>query len=234
MPTPAPARPAASLILLRERDGLEVLMGRRDAATAAFPGAVVFPGGKIEPQDREAAAIDGPSAGDPSAAARRAALRETFEETGLFLTADGKAPPAGVDRPAERLAVEEGRRRFAELEERWAVRAGTARLIAFAHWVTPEDQPYRFDTRFFLAEASAYEAGAELLCAEFEWLSWLRPREVLEGDPSRLARPTRRCLQLLAQSRTPAEAAAEARQRGEVEGGAVEGGAVRASAGPQG
>ena len=81
---PAPPIAAASLILLRPgRAGLEVLLLERAAGLAFAGGALVFPGGRVDPADH--AAIAG--ADDPAeAAARRAALRETAEETGLVLS----------------------------------------------------------------------------------------------------------------------------------------------------
>jgi len=75
---PAPAHPAATIVLLRDREGaLEVLLARRQARLSFHGGAWVFPGGRVEPADY---------AGTPDdvvAAARRAAVREAVEEVGL-------------------------------------------------------------------------------------------------------------------------------------------------------
>jgi 8-oxo-dGTP pyrophosphatase MutT (NUDIX family) len=75
--------PAATAVLGRDgADGLEVLMLRRASTTSFFPGAWVFPGGRVDGADTEGDEVAG------IAAARRAAARETREETGLELDAD--------------------------------------------------------------------------------------------------------------------------------------------------
>lgn len=212
--TPPTPRPAASLILLRQGDGLEVLVGRRAAQARAFPGATVFPGGKIDDQDYA-------SNGGVIEAARRAALREMFEEAGLLVTDDGEGPPSGVDLETARAAVEAGRTPFADLLAHWDRRAGLLRTTPFAHWITPERAPYRFDTYFFLAEASAYERSASLICAEVEELRWARPDVLLRDENVGLLRPTRYSLQMLCESATPCAAMDAAQGRGLIEGEAV-------------
>ncbi len=213
--TSSPAQPqaAASLLLLRDRDGVEVLVGRRSPATRAFPGATVFPGGKLEPQD-----ADWPDAGDALRTAAYAALRETFEETGVFVCAGGEGPPQDVDVARARLAVEAGETVFADLSARWARPLDLQRLTPFAHWITPTGAPYRFDTCFFLVEASTYEAEATLICAEFEQLGWARPAELLRDERRRLMTPTRHCLKVLQGASTAAEAIAAALRRGPYDG----------------
>ena len=200
---------AASLILLRERDGVEVLVGRRSDRAPAFPGATVFPGGKVDPQDSL-----WPGGDDILTAAGYAALRETFEETGLFVAADGEGPPPGVDVAEARRAVEAGERSLAELAQTWGRPVGFERLAPFGHWVTPEGSPYRFDTLFFILEASPSEAGVALIWAEFETLTWRKPAELLASTEVRLMAPTRRLLDPLVEARSPREAVEVARRRG--------------------
>ncbi len=211
MSSPAAPPPvlAASLILLRDRDGLEVLVGRRSDRVRAFPGATVFPGGKLERQDH-----DGEGVESTEAAAAWAALRETFEETGLFITADGQGPPANVDLAEARRAVEGGEQDFQALSRAWGRPLGAGRLTPYGRWVTPESMPYRFDTLFFVLEASPYEAAAELIGVEFETLGWSRPAEILSAEGVRLMPPTRRSLEPLAQARSAAGAVEAARRRG--------------------
>lgn len=209
MPLPVPPVPAASLVLLRQRDGLEVLVGRRSDRAPAFPGATVFPGGKLDPQDAR-----WPGARDAVSTAAYAALRETFEETGVFVAADGQGPPPGVDVAEARRSVEAGEVSFADLSQDWGRPVGVERLTPFAHWVTPEGPPYRFDTLFFLAEASACEAEAELYWAEFEQLSWRGLDALLSSGAERLMPPTRLSLEPLREVRSPAEALEAARRRG--------------------
>ena len=213
-PQPTPV-PAANLILLREgADGVEVLVGHRSLRTRAFPGAIVFPGGKLEAQDAA-----WPNAlGDPRLQARYGALRETFEETGLLIAADGEGPPPGADVALERRRVEAADVPFAGLLTRWDRAVDLDRLVPFAHWITPERAPYRFDTLFFLIAASAYEATAPMICAEFEQLNWVRPQTLLHEEERRLMRPTRHCLNVLAESATVADALGAAGARGVIDG----------------
>ncbi len=208
--------PAASLILLRDGpDGVEVLVGHRSPSTRAFPGAIVFPGGKLETQD----AAWPEASGDPHLQARYGALRETFEETGLLIAATGAGPPPDADIASERRRVEAGEVAFAELLARWDRRVDLDRLVPFAHWITPERAPYRFDTLFFLVAASPCEARAPLICAEFEQLNWLPPQTLLqETEERRLMSPTRHCLDVLVESATMAEALRFAGARGLIDG----------------
>ena len=100
IPTPddgPPAIPAATVILVRDRSGLEVLMLHRTSAVA-FGGMWVFPGGRVEDADRR------PDDDGDEPAARRAAIREAAEECGLGVDPDGVVafsrwtPPAGAPR----------------------------------------------------------------------------------------------------------------------------------------
>ena len=213
--TPAPA---ASLIILRQAQtqGLEVLVGLRAMQTRAFPGATVFPGGKLEDEDRA-----WPDADDALTAGKYAALRETFEETGLLITPDGDAPRADAAPGQARTQLESGLPRFADVLQSHGSAAALSRLTPFAHWITPDLAPYRFDTLFFIVEASPAEAEASLICAEFDTLRWARPAELLSTKATRLMTPTRHCLELLAGSETPSHAVHAARTRGVVDGYAV-------------
>ena len=210
--------PAASLILLRRAAGLEVLVGRRSLVMRAFPGAMVFPGGKVEPQDGEWPG----AAEDVLVKGRYAALRETFEETGLLVAASGEGAPRGIGIAQGRRRVEAGELTFSALLDDWGCVVSPGRLVPFAHWVTPEHASYRFDTLFFLAEASEFEAQAPLICAEFEHLEWTGAARLLEDETARLVTPTRHCLEVLAESSTPAEAIESARERGLIDGYAAQ------------
>ena len=214
-PTPVPA---ASLILLRQgAEALEVLVGHRSLSTRAFPGAIVFPGGKLEVQDAAWPDVEG----DAMLTARYAALREAFEETGLLIDASGDGPPADVDIGVERRRVEGGELDFVELLRLWNRKLDPGRLIPFAHWITPDRSPYRFDTVFFLVAASPYEAQAPLICAEFEQLDWRRPEVLLAEEARRLMTPTRHCLEILRNGRTVSDIIQAARLRGLIDGEAV-------------
>jgi 8-oxo-dGTP pyrophosphatase MutT (NUDIX family) len=179
---------AATLIII-DRKGKEprVLMGRRHAGHKFMPGKFVFPGGRIEKADRVMAAaspLDVAVAEKLIARTQRpsltlarglalAAIRETFEETGLLLGRRG-APPAGKVPPGP-----------------WAefVRHGIApdleplRFITRA--ITPPGRPRRFDTRFFAVdgEAIAGEVGGIIgPDAELVELTWVNLDEARELD----------------------------------------------------
>jgi 8-oxo-dGTP pyrophosphatase MutT (NUDIX family) len=178
-PGPAAPRDAASLILIR-RDGPEprVLMGQRGATARFMPSKFVFPGGAIDPADREAPAPGTLSprcrrrlaeAADPGLgrALALAALRETFEETGLAL---GRPDPEAAARAAEAPPP------WRPFLARGLAPALDALAFVFRA-ITPPTRPVRFDARFFLAEATACAdplddfSRAEDELAHLQWLS---------------------------------------------------------------
>ncbi len=188
-------RPAATVMLVRDAPGagrsderLEVLMVRRNLRSDFVGGAYVFPGGSVDPADAgpeaEAACV-GRSDADASAllgiesgglAYWVAVLRETFEEAGLLLAQRPGGPDllAGDSEEearfiAERAAVNAGTRRFLDLCRDEGLELLVGDVHYFAHWITPQGAPRRFDTRFFVAPA---------------------PR--VNGPPTTPARPSRR------------------------------------------
>ncbi|HJY77400.1 MAG TPA: hypothetical protein VKE95_12245 [Burkholderiales bacterium] len=217
-PAPVTPVPAATLVLLRHRSAgaFEVLLIRRHSASKFAAGDFVFPGGKIETSD-------GPDDGaawcrklDAADAARRlrvtspsaalghwvGVIRETFEEVGILLAygADGRPVRADGARYADyRCACQADHRAFWAMLRAERVTLATDALVYFAHWITPEVQPLRFDTRFF---AAAMPEGQEAVADEREVteVRWLAPREALDlnsrGQLS-LRNPTVRNLELL-------------------------------------
>lgn len=139
-------RRAASLILLRDSAGrLEVLLGRRGRGHRFMPGVFVFPGGRAMRED----ARPWHGEGDEPAAhldpllrrLARAALRETYEETGLVFGRAGAAPAAARDLlPIESAYLRHG------------VRPALDLLTLVGRAITPSRSPMRFDARFFLAD----------------------------------------------------------------------------------
>lgn len=166
-------------------------------------GALVFPGGRVDPADLEAAPT-WPQFDD--AASRLAAIRELFEETGFLLVGE---PGASALLPADRAlaAVERWRKPVhdgeATLEQMLAAESlapALDRLTFFAHWVTPEERPMRFDTRFYAAAAPGDQLGrhdgTELVSSR-----WVTPAQAIaEADEGQvlLAFPTRLNLMLIA------------------------------------
>jgi 8-oxo-dGTP pyrophosphatase MutT (NUDIX family) len=197
---PVPARPAATIVLLRDAPlGVEVLLTRRSRQAGFVPGAWVFPGGRVDGSDATVDVIsrlDGLDAGEaatrlrlpdadpPAIAYYLAALREAFEETGILVGIDDQGrPPATAAESTEvdevRVALLEDRIGFAEALARLRCRIAGDSIEYFAHWVTPEAEPRRYDTRFFAARVAE---GAEAVIDPREMTDaiWLTAREALE------------------------------------------------------
>ncbi|HEV8636577.1 MAG TPA: hypothetical protein VG370_20345 [Chloroflexota bacterium] len=188
-------RPSAAVILARQgRSDLELYMVRRLARATAFPDVWVFPGGAVHADDAEP--LPGEALGAEEALARlserggvppdpgealaihRAALRELFEETGVLLAraADGR-PPGWAEVAGLRDALRRGTA-LGGLLDRAGLAADLAALTYFSHWITPEGQPRRFDTRFFVGalppDQSASHCGDETCDGV-----WIAPRAAL-------------------------------------------------------
>jgi glyoxylase-like metal-dependent hydrolase (beta-lactamase superfamily II)/8-oxo-dGTP pyrophosphatase MutT (NUDIX family) len=195
--TPADARRAASLILLRDgASGLEVLMLRRaERAGDMRSGVTVFPGGVLDPRDREAhGRVHG--ADDAALSARMglaeggldyaiAAVRETFEEVGLLIARDVEGRPV-TPAQAESLAPWRDRLHRNEasvplLCQATGLTLDLSGLVYHSHWLTPPGTPKRFDTRFFIAAAPAGQQAVPDLGEAVE-LMWLTPAEALSRE----------------------------------------------------
>jgi 8-oxo-dGTP pyrophosphatase MutT (NUDIX family) len=198
--TPAVPRDAATVILLRDTaDGPEAFLLRRTAELEFAPGACVFPGGSVDAHDAdEGVAWAGPGAADfgarldvPPDRARAlvcAAIRETFEESGVLLAG---SPLAGdsTGLAGDRHALLAGSMSLGEVLSRLGLVLRADLLTPWARWITPEASPRRFDTWFFAAalppgqtateapEGAGDHAGA----AESESGMWLRPAAALEA-----------------------------------------------------
>jgi 8-oxo-dGTP pyrophosphatase MutT (NUDIX family) len=202
------AIPAATLVLMRERPAgpPELLVTERTGQMAFAAGALVFPGGRIDAEDRAAAA------GLPheDAAARIAAIRETIEETGL---APGIAPAPGADAVAGLRAELELGGDLAGLLAEAGLALDLDALVPFARWCPNFRETRRFDTLFFLAEAPAGAAEPEACAREAVRAFWASAAEILaELDAGRAHAifPTRRNLERLARFGSIAEARADA------------------------
>jgi 8-oxo-dGTP pyrophosphatase MutT (NUDIX family) len=220
MATEAAARPAATIVLLRDgADGMEVFMVVRHHAIDFASGALVFPGGRVEEADfalaRNAALCPNPDAlGVEAMGFRLAAIRETFEECGVLLArpshsaalVDGETLRA-IER-MHRAPLAEGTIGFDAVLTEFGLLPATDLLTYFAHWITPRDQPKRYDTHFFLAEAPmehlAVHDGAESVDS-----LWITPRQVLTDTAAgrfKLVFATQMNLMKLAHYATTAEA----------------------------
>lgn len=171
-PEPAPElRLSATVLLLRDgTPGLEVFMVQRHHQIDFVAGALVFPGGKVEPSDAGAvmrAHCDGTDGlSDDEVTVRVAAIRETFEESGVLL-----ARPRGESRvvndtelshldATHRAALQAGECDLRSVVEQEQLTLACDELVPFAHWLTPTFMPKRFDTHFFLAAAPPDQLAA--------------------------------------------------------------------------
>ena len=198
---PEGAIPAATLVIMRPTDNggpAEILMVKRAANMAFAAGAMVFPGGRVDPDDYLVAHRHGFAEMDPDGAGRVAALRETLEETGLAV---GWPSLAEEDVPAVRKALLSDRLLSDILAER-GDRLELDALVPFARWCPNFKEARTFDTRFFAVESP--EHGHELTIeeAEHSHIFWASARETLamadRGEVS-IIFPTRRNLEKLAQ-----------------------------------
>ncbi len=185
-------RPAATTLVLRQgAPGLEVLMVRRSLQASFMPGAYVFPGGAVDAADgspEHLALCDETGAGlaqrigsvmqvgGQAAAFAVGALRECFEECGLWLGAAAGAVPAGGWAPLRaRLHAGEP---LARLASDAGLRLRTSALQPWSHWVTPAGLPKRFDTLFFVVEAPDGQ-HPEVDAGETTALAWVHPPQAL-------------------------------------------------------
>jgi 8-oxo-dGTP pyrophosphatase MutT (NUDIX family) len=162
--------PSATILLLRDGEpGLEVFMVKRHHQIDFVAGALVFPGGKLEKGDSDAALerhVDG--GGDWTAEMRAlgaGAIREAFEESGILLARDART---GDFVSAERLGelqhyrplLDKREAVLADVLEKERLRLALDQLVHFAHWITPTNMPKRFDTHFFLASSPIGHIGS--------------------------------------------------------------------------
>ena len=187
---------SATVLLLRD-DPFEVLMVSR-AARGAFASALVFPGGAIDPEDEKGTwrrmVEDFDGATKAERALRIGAIREVWEETGILLAPADSPPRDG--------------RGFRDTVVAARARLRLDSLTHFSHWITPVEEPRRFDTHFFLARmpdgAVAEPDGSETLTVE-----WFAPSVALElarSGERPIIFPTMLNLERLAESSNSAEA----------------------------
>jgi 8-oxo-dGTP pyrophosphatase MutT (NUDIX family) len=223
--TPVMPRPAATVAILRDAPGgIEVFMVVRHREIDFASGALVFPGGKVDAQDAGSSWSDlAPAASGPPAVPDRAffvaAGRETFEEAGLVLarrrgTAD-MVDAATADRlvQAHRARLLKGEVSFADIVRGEELTLALDLMVPFAHWITPEPYPKRFDTHFFLIAAPVSQLGAHDGGESVEGL-WTTPGQALaeaQAGARTLVFATRMNLAKLARYRTVAEAVAATR-----------------------
>jgi 8-oxo-dGTP pyrophosphatase MutT (NUDIX family) len=205
-----PAIPAATLILMRPAASggpPEILMMERSANMVFAAGALVFPGGRIDPGDETAAADLAPHLAD--AAARIAAVRETIEETGIAPALAGVADPAALRRD---VAAGEP---FAGVLRRYGLTLDLDGLTPFARWCPNFREARRFDTLFYIAEAPGGAQAASADEAEAVRTFWASAADTIaeiEAGRAHAIFPTRRNLERLARFGSIGEAREDARR----------------------
>jgi 8-oxo-dGTP pyrophosphatase MutT (NUDIX family) len=165
---PAVPRDAATVILVRPGpgdSGVEVFLLRRTRALEFAPGACVFPGGSVDERDADPSITGdgwvGPSpaefgqllgiAADRARALVCAAVRETFEESGVLLAGPSRAELVQDSAIQDQHALLAGTLSFGDLLSRRGLALRADLLTPWARWITPEISPRRFDTWFFAA-----------------------------------------------------------------------------------
>lgn len=201
--------PASTVVLLRDRAdaGVEVFLVQRHGRMGFMGGMHVFPGGKLSEEDCSDAMRARVTTRAPLADAWRDALdehtamglavagiRETFEEAGVLLG----GVPEELELAPLRQRLLEGEA-LARLLDEVGVSLELSELTPLSRWITPQLEPRRYDTRFYVARAPA-EQRAEHDRLETVAGLWTSPQGALEkmatGD-IRLAPPTERTLRSL-------------------------------------
>lgn len=203
--TPAEPRDAATVVLLRPgADGCEVYLLRRQTSMAFAGGMCVFPGGGVDPRDFDPAPDQGPGLVDrglwagPSPAewairlgcdepkARAlvcAAVRETFEESGVLLAGPGPhevvADTTGDDWEADRVALESREVSLTEFLENRSLVLRTDLLGAWSGWLTPVFEPRRYRTWFFVAHLPEGQVTRDV-STESSSVTWVGALDAVE------------------------------------------------------
>jgi len=237
---PVVPRDAATVMLLRAappaagrppgaEHGIEVYMLRRKSSMAFAPGAFVFPGGSVDPRDAdEDVAWAGPDVSawgrvfdapdDLARALVCAAVRETFEESGVLLAGPSAetvlADTSGDDWESDRSALLERSISLAELLGRRRLELRADLLRPWSRWITPVVEERRFDARFFAAAMPAGQRTRDV-GGEAAQVTWIRPADAIAAGRNEeivLWPPTAVTLAELAACGTVAAALAAPRQ----------------------
>lgn len=228
-PEDVPVRMAATVLIVDQRPDLQVLMIERNARSVFAGSMWVYPGGSVDPDDASAAA-DAAVGGITDVRASEllgveyagiahwvAALRETFEETGVLITHPDCAPDMTDPQVAARFekyrdAVNNGTLDFVDMVRSEAIILDGAAVHPVARWVTPVGPPRRFDARFFIAAMPAGQIP-EHDNNEAVAHQWVAPQVALDAVASgemAMMSPTTSVLERLAMFTTADQAIAAA------------------------
>jgi 8-oxo-dGTP pyrophosphatase MutT (NUDIX family) len=205
---PVEPRNAATVVLLRPSDqGPEVYLLRRQTSMAFAGGMCVFPGGGVDPRDFDhATAWAGPTPeewgarlGTDEATARAlvcAAVRETFEESGVLLAGDAAdtvvADTTGDDWESDRAGLEARELSFTDFLDRRGLVLRTDLLGVWAGWLTPVFEPRRYRTWFFVADLPEGQRTRDVSTESdhVTWLPAMKAVEDVEGEQILMLPPT--------------------------------------------
>jgi 8-oxo-dGTP pyrophosphatase MutT (NUDIX family) len=206
--TPAEPRDAATVVLMRSgATGPELYLLRRQTSMAFAAGMCVFPGGGVDPRDFDSAvAWSGP---EPAAWAEQlraseemaralvcAAVRETFEESGVLLAGPSAsevvADTTGAEWEADRVALEARSLSFTEFLDRRGLVLRTDLLGAWSAWCTPEFEPRRFRTWFFVAALPPGQRTRDVSreSSEVTWMPALAACDAVDAEELGMMPPT--------------------------------------------
>ena len=191
-------REASSVILLRRAKpvGFEVFMLRRQKKASFMASAFVFPGGGAESDED----------------ARTAAVRELFEEAGVLLAGTEEATLGDISAPdweADRVAVANRELTMTEVLDRRGLRLRDDLLLPWSRWITPEFEPKRFDTWFFIALLPEAQTARDV-SGEADRTAWISPQA---ANGLAMLPPTRSTLDDLSAYRDVVEVVAAATKR---------------------
>ncbi len=190
-----PLRPAASLILVTHNPELRLLWVHRAEANPFLGGFHSFPGGRMSRED-------GPTDGEEALelAMIRCAVRETFEETGIFVGVLGPIPAAETQRTL-RDQVLNGNAEFWPSIERLGLTLDRAAFQHAGRWITPPFSRARFNTMFFVSELDRAWAP-DVWPGELQSGEWVEPKHALklwDEDQVTLAMPTLHAIRVIAE-----------------------------------
>lgn len=198
----SPAQPAATVIVMRETvvGPPEMLMVKRAAGMAFAANMAVFPGGRVDPEDHALAAAHAQRSGIDvaDAAARIAAIRETFEEAGIAIALSHGLGETDLAEWREALLAGES---FAKRIAAIGATLQLDQLVPFARWRPNFGHARTFDTRFYLARLPADAPAASLSGGENVDLYWISAADALAAADAKqidVIFPTRRNLERLA------------------------------------
>lgn len=224
-------RPAATVILLRDREGgpYEIFLMRRHRNQTFMGGAYVFPGGRLDEGDGHpdlrahlhgfapealAGRLQEPALPSETALGLHlTAIREMFEEAGVLLAVDASGAAVDFHDPetarrfaAYREVLHRGEMTLRDLAVREGLRFALDLLLPYAHWMTPEIESKRFDTRFFIARLPEGQRPVHDE-AELTASVWMTPSQALDEHQAGrivLMPPTLKTVEELAAYRTTA------------------------------